>query len=165
MAWIVIVLGALLVIGPIFWIMPSARDRRLAELRSTAAKLGLELADVELPQTRRQRVRLEETQRGMLYRAPLLQKPAVPVPLVRWVREAPDAPWVREGEPPLEWSARLDAVLEQLPRSVCAFELGARGPAIYWREQGNEETVRQLAALLKPLAAELRGRTDAEEEP
>lgn len=162
MAWIVIVLGALLVIGPVFWMMPSERDRQLERLRGAARSHGLDVVDVELPQTRRERVREEERRRGVLYRASVPLTRARSTPTVRWVRERPDAPWEPEGgELPVALVGAVERVLGALPPAVKAFELGRQGPGIYWREQGNEATVAALAALLKPLADQIGGETQA----
>ncbi len=41
MVWLILVLAAVLIIGPVMYMVPSARDKRLAALRETARRQGL----------------------------------------------------------------------------------------------------------------------------
>ena len=47
---VVIILAVALVIGPVMWLKPSSRDRKLAELRQKAAAAGLKVQMQSLPE-------------------------------------------------------------------------------------------------------------------
>lgn len=49
LVWIVIALVLIVVVGPIFWLLPSKRDRRVAQLRTAARGAGLVVEVVALP--------------------------------------------------------------------------------------------------------------------
>ena len=44
MVWLVVIVIALVVIGSVMWLKPSARDQRLAVLRLDAIKRGLQVS-------------------------------------------------------------------------------------------------------------------------
>ena len=43
MTWIIIAAAVMAIIGSVFWLKPSARDSRLAELRFNAIRAGLQV--------------------------------------------------------------------------------------------------------------------------
>ncbi len=49
MVWLIVALGLLVAFGPILWILPSRRDRRLARLREAARRHGMAVELVRVP--------------------------------------------------------------------------------------------------------------------
>ena len=49
MVWIIVAVGLAAAFGPILWLMPSRRDRRLAKLRQAARLRGLAVELVQVP--------------------------------------------------------------------------------------------------------------------
>lgn len=146
MVWLVIVLGALFVIAPVFWIMPTPAQRRQERMRARARALGLEVFSVELPQTRRHRVRGEDRRRGMLYRAPLPPEAELEPMHLRWVREQGETKWELDES----FSERERVTLAppaDLPPSASGYEIARAGVGLYWRES-DEAAVDVVAALL-----------------
>lgn len=49
MVWIIVAVGLAAAFGPVLWLMPSRRDRRLAKLRQAARRRGLAVDLVRVP--------------------------------------------------------------------------------------------------------------------
>ena len=49
LAWVVVALAIAVAIGPILWLLPSKRDKRLAELRAAARNAGLVVEGTAVP--------------------------------------------------------------------------------------------------------------------
>ncbi|SEI37455.1 hypothetical protein SAMN05421831_10144 [Allopseudospirillum japonicum] len=160
LTWI-LVLAATLVISPIFWLLPSGRQRMQMELRRHAMSLGV-------------KVRLEKLN---------LQGQEIPFIAYRWmrtdVREARMMPvlWVRpqafedlcwdadqegpqnqqdfylirgrEQDIPAAWFPQIQTCLQQLPVQIDAVELGSAALTLWWRERGD-------LALLEALDQQVR---------
>ncbi|MEM1229866.1 MAG: hypothetical protein AAGI15_04965 [Pseudomonadota bacterium] len=183
MSWIVIALIVLLAaFGPVMWLRPSARDKRLTALRARARELGLNV-DVrpleQLNPSAAQRVsaggakrdttvllavyesflerRLRHIEPFRIFRAPAgneapMTRAAVEV-APGWVFD-PDAAYPASQH----WLATLAVLapaLEELPGDVAALALGPRSLAVYWRETAGSsvETVDDLARLLGRIGA------------
>lgn len=152
-AIIAIVVVLLMVAGSVLWLKPSAAQQRQTQLRLLARQLGLDVRLCTLPQTRRARVREELPQQGVVYRL-LRFGEKKPKPLAYLMcRVDAQAEWESESnmELPPAVRAQLDSVLSQLPADVVAFEITAQGCGVYWRERGDEETVRLLRRLLEAM--------------
>lgn len=155
MVYLVVVLVLALVIGPVVWLRPSPAQARQAQLRLRARGLGLEVRIAELPQTRRARVRREDAQQGAAYHLATYGAAALPALSHRSVRDG-DA-WEESGdELPAALRGVLERVRRQLPADVVAVELGAHGPAVFWRERGGEAALAQIAAQLEALRGAMR---------
>lgn len=153
--YLITAIALLVALSPVAWMMPSPRQRREARLRECARRLGLEVRIGELPQTRRQRVRREAPVQGVIYRLPLRKGwPHVRAHLIS--RAAANAAWEMAEESPELAPAlaqTLQRIADRMPADVVAIELAGSGPAIYWRERGDEQTVVKLHELLTELAA------------
>ncbi|MGA1371687.1 MAG: hypothetical protein ACO3Z6_08805 [Pseudomonadales bacterium] len=168
MAWIVIIVLLLVAFGPILWLMPSRRDRRLSALRSAARQAGLAVELVRLPRldvAPEDRVnaggRVLDTARELaVYRLPL-PRTFEHLPSWRAFRAANGLPawpgWVfasdaRPDHPRLAAViATLASQVGLLRTDVAAIECEPRRIGLYWLESPNATpaTVTELGAWLR----------------
>lgn len=145
------------VLGSVLWLKPSAEQQRQTRLRLLARQLGLDVRLSALPQTRRARVREERVEQGVIYRLLQFGRRSVITHNQVWIREidrSQGTEWETDANADLPPALRVvvEQVLPQLPPSVVALELTPQGPGVYWRERGDEQTVRGLQELLQRLA-------------
>lgn len=135
---IIILFAVALVVGPVMWMKPSGRDRRLASLRSRAARAGLTVQMRPLPEALGEGsaavyfCRWQDLRRLQLDWILELQRGAHEMHFSgRWDwcndRAAPQAAW-----------AQLRQMLEQLPGDACAIVASQAGLGIQWRESGDD---------------------------
>lgn len=157
MALVVVILAVLVVVGSVMWLKPSAAQQRQTRLRLLARELGIDVRLCSLPQCRRARVREERPEQGTVYRLPIFDPAAQDLPQYLLCRDNADSPWAVEMDAPLAppVQALVDRVCAALPRDAVALELGPAGPAVYWRERGDEDTLRRLYKSLEELRAAL----------
>ena len=153
MSIIVSIIVALMVIGSVLWLKPSASQQRQTRLRLLARQLGLDVRLSALPQVRRARVRGELPQQGVVYR--LLRFGENKTNPIEYLtcRANTESEWESESDVMLPASIRaaLDNVLAQLPNDAVAFEITPAGCGVYWRERGDENTLRLLKQLLEAM--------------
>jgi hypothetical protein len=146
MTTLIIVVVVFLALAPLWHFMPTKRQRSQARLREAAALAGLfvEFRDLPLPPARRER--LPAAERQVLYYGRRL-KPGRKKGRARsdWGREGDG--WGGSGPPP--------EIAAALPDSVLALSVSDASCGCYWREEGDEETVRGIAGLLADWAASL----------
>jgi len=177
--WILIVVVLVIAFGPVLWLVPSRRDRRLTALRARARSEGL-LVDIRrLP--KRDASPEERVSAGGAVRAPVVECAAYGrmfrkklryLPGWRLLRGAADgAPdpfpdWQYDQRPKGEGRAHLEpmltlvrSALDRLPEDVIGFEVDGKSTFAYWREQPGStvETVAKLASVLGELEEELIG--------
>lgn len=159
MAYVVAIVAVLMVLGSILWLKPSAAQQRQTQLRLLARQLGIDVRLCSLPQCRRARVREERPEQGVVYRLPVFDPAAAGVPQYLLCRENAAAPWSVEMSAPLAPAllALVDRVCAELPADAVALELGPGGPAVYWKERGDEDVLRRLYKSLEELRAALPG--------
>ena len=178
MTWWMIVLLLVAAFGPIFWILPSRRDRLLASLRAGARRRGLlveltELRDLAAPPEAR-------VSAGGKPRVPRLACTAYRQPMSRAVNHAPTwrllavdpaasslassvagpAPgWVFDGAAAGDerYWARGSQRLSRLPDVVIGVEADRNQVSVFWRER---VAVEQIESILDDLAETLRGLAD-----
>jgi hypothetical protein len=168
MAWILIVVLLLVAFGPILWLMPSRRDKRLNALRGAARQAGLAVELVRLPRldvAPGDRVnaggRAVDTARELaVYRLPL-PRSFEQLPAWRAFRAANGLPawpgWVfatdaRPDHPRLAAViATLASQVAALRPDVAAIECETRRIGLYWLESpgATPETVSELGAWLR----------------
>lgn len=158
MGLIVAIIAVLVVVGSVLWLKPSAAQLRQTQLRLRARQLGLDVRLSALPQIRRARVRGEPPQQGVVYRLLQFDKRAAPLAYMTCRADA-RSEWESDGELPAPVRAQLDRLLPQLPRDAVAFEITPQGCGVYWRERGDEETVRLLHGLLQGMQQTLAAMT------
>ena len=155
----IIIVGVLAVaFGPILYMLPSRKDRRLAGLRAEARRLGLtvELKPVRNPDAAaEERVtaggQLREPMHGSARYALALDRlpdAASPWRLLRSARG-----WVAdEGtDLPAGWLAGLQPLIDALPADVVAVDFDGRSVGGYWLERPTSET--DAVAKIKGLLA------------
>jgi hypothetical protein len=159
MGWLVAIVVILMIVGSILWLKPSPAQQRQARLRLLARQLGIDVRLCSLPQCRRARVREERPEQGVVYRLPIFDPAAADVPHYLLCRDNAQAPWSAEIDaalaPPLQ--ALVDRVCAGLPADAVALELGPAGPAVYWRERGDEDVLRRVYKSLEDLRGALLG--------
>jgi len=132
-----------LALAPLWHFLPSKRQRQRARLRECAAVSGLfvELRDLPLAPARLERMPAAERQ--VVYYGCRL-RPSRSAPQRRHA-------WYRDGD---TWRARqprddLPELAGEMPSSVLAIDLGPNTCGLYWREEGDEATVRDFAEKLQ----------------
>ena len=138
-----------IVIGPVMWIMPSASQRKLVQLRQYAISKGFHIKVTDMPQSHRQKVRKQDPVRGVYYSLPLLSKPKVGGEKFHYclTRSDSETEWVDDNIPIN--ANEMEQLLLSMPEAVIAVEYGNYGVAAYWRERGDHETVDDIAKQLQ----------------
>lgn len=156
MKWFVIISLLVAAFGPILWLMPKARDRRLTRLRMAARQKGIsvELARLRDPNPKPQ----DRVSSGGVVRAPVIRCAGYrrfaerPAPHMKaWRIERGDSD-VRE---------RLSQCWELLPKDWLVVEVDAIGACLYWREEVSAENLdAQLDAVNRVLSSLLRAHVE-----
>lgn len=133
----------LLAAAPLLYVLPGERQRRQACLREAAALAGLFVELRNLPSAaNRRRRRLSAAERQVLFYGcrfnALMRAPP------------PTCVWYREGKVWRSWPPRRPVPdwLNEAPAVVLAVSVNAESCGFYWREQGSEALVWQLARWL-----------------
>ena len=187
MVWIIIALIMIVAFGPILWLMPSPRERRLSSLRQRAYRLGMRVELRRMPG--RDLAPEERVTAGGRALDTTRECAAYVKPLAARLRMLPSWRVLRGGEGMAAvpgWSfqpgerpehPRLDTMLEavagglaDLPDDVVAVEVEPHGVAAYWLEGAGTtpERVDDLAVRLGALGdviRELDDRLRSEAEP
>ncbi len=142
MSYLIIAVVVLMVLSPIFWIMPSPKQKRQMQLRQKAMSIGFIVKIADLPQQHRAIVRKEKAEQGVTYRLPWEIKRKHPEGLKYLLMRNPDGATTSTSSPDLQ--ALMQKCLDQLPDTVVALEYSSPGLALYWRERGDSEVVEEL---------------------
>lgn len=150
MSIIVAIIIVVMLAGSVMWLKPSAAQQRQTNLRLLARSLGLDVRLCTLPQTRRARVREEPAEQGVVYRLLRFGEKNRLVIEYQVCRADAQSEWENETSTDLPPAVRtqLDSVLAQLPADAVAFEITPQGCGVYWKERGDEDTVRSIRRLL-----------------
>lgn len=174
MVWLIIALILIVAIGPLFWLMPSRRDRRLAALRQRAYQSGMRVDLRRLPAhdvAPEERVTaggrpLDTSRELAAYLMPFPQR-LRELPSWRVMRGGEGAeaaagwrfePGKRPDHPQLRAVLdEIDGFLGGLPDDVAAVECEPHALAAYWREGPGTtpDRVDDLAARLRAAASAL----------
>ena len=166
-AWIVILLALGLVIGPVLYLAPTRKDRRLAALRLEARRCGLV---VELSSVRNLDAPAEElVSAGGERRAPVHDSVSYAMPLRARLEHL--GPWrllrsertgwqfdsERESPAGPDVLPALEPLLAGLPGDAVALEMDGGRLACYWLERfpANGETVGALSKSLVAMGEKL----------
>lgn len=148
-SWIV-VLVALSLMGSVFWVMPSTRDRLRMRLRQRAMAVGLK---VRMPdQSLKERlIRYEDLILGsMMYECLNFSHQAVKFSGGLYVLKGQDDSWafVEESIPlGIDKDMVLSAV-ESLPNSCGLLALTSNSAFVFWDERGDEKDVDVIQSVL-----------------
>ncbi|WP_299593057.1 hypothetical protein [uncultured Microbulbifer sp.] len=147
---VIIIFAVALVIGPVFWLKPSSRDRKLAELRQRAATSGLKVQIQALPDS-------QPKGNAAVYfsqwRNPRRLQAGWALELQRMAHEVNfDGVWDwRNGrEAPQPAKAPLKELLGMLPADATAVYANDSGLGVQWHERSGDKG---LAALQEALAS------------
>jgi len=153
MGFLIAALVLMLVAGPVLWLKPSKGEARRTQLRLLARGLGLQVRLCNLPQVRRARVRREDARQGIVYLLPVPEPGKLKPIEYCLTRENGSSPWEADESDALPADLQLvvDRIASAVPADVVAIGLNPQGPALYWRERGDEATVRSLAQWLQAL--------------
>ena len=157
--WVlVLLLGVVaMVVGPVMLLQPSPQDRRQAELRARARRLGLIVRLETLPV---QATDADAPERLPVYRLPAqLQRgngQSQPWQLLRAAYRHDmhflgDWRWQGQGRPGQGVLEALEAFLPELPRSVLAVGGDSRGCYLAWTEEGGVTLLERLTELLSAI--------------
>lgn len=152
MAVIIMALALAMVIGPVLFMQPTKRQRRLAHLRAQATAMGLSVQMEKIkdetygvyqkswPLTGKERRKLQPWRAERMPYAHGLHLAQY------WQVNNPQAltPVLRE---------QLDSALAKVPPGVVAVEVSAAGARCFWNERGGEQTLLALAEWLDEFTA------------
>lgn len=165
MMYLLLIAGASLVLGPIFWMRPTAAERRYSRMRLKARSLNLHVEAVNLthdPVYSALALRNPHwpKQGWMRYRLFATDKERGPSHMAAWRQRRDKSGQLIWDEDPVavqaspasqalldQWSAAQDA-------RYMALEVGGRSVAIVWNENGDEPEVEQIARWLKDVLAD-----------
>lgn len=176
MEWLIIAGAILLIITPVFWLLPTARQRHETRQRQHAMRLGLKVTLARLPHpdpTPEELVDGAGRERHPViscarYALGINQKSSLSAGVVwRTARSGatammsghglPDGwQWYgTSGQPPKltdDLIALITATIEGLPDDTLALEGTSREVALFWREAGDTAQVDKVFDLLASLA-------------
>ena len=152
MSWMIIAVVLLVAFGPVLWLMPSRRDRRLSALRLAARQAGLGVEIAHLPKLNPSAE--ERVSAGGVVRDPVVECAGYSLPLRRRLELLPTWRLLRDKDgsdgPVPGWSfvprpnmanpywqrlwGQFEAVFECLPDDAVGLELGERAVTLFWRE-------------------------------
>jgi len=166
--WLIIALVLLIGFGPVLWLVPSRRDRRLARMRNRARALGILVEMVEIddpdpaPEARVSAGGKLKSPKiaGAAYRLPLL-RPRTLAPswsIARSRREPgpdnlPGWQWTSEPEGDVGYWEDVRRVVARVPDDVFACEADPNAVSFVWRERVGDDdpetSVERLVDLLR----------------
>jgi hypothetical protein len=165
MTWLIIVLILVVVIGPVMYLVPTAADKRLTNLRAAARGQGLNVQITSVPKL--DPASHERVTAGGKRQDPRIQCAAYHLPLGEnfsglgnlMLMKLPDQPTVTVEEVTPGWGLSADSdqafwqrynaggkgvaqllhIVSQLPDDVLAVAFDSRSVACYWREKAAAE--------------------------
>jgi hypothetical protein len=142
MAYLIIILVMLLVLSPVFWMMPSPKQKRQMQLRQRAMALGFQVKICDLPQTHVAMIRKEPPEQGVVYRL-LWRDKKQNTDNFHYIILRDQG---EEGQTdlPTAIASLLLELLVSMPDQVVGLEYASSGVALYWRERGGVEQVDHL---------------------
>ena len=174
MTWIIIGIVLVAAFGPVLWLMPSKKDRRLTAIRGCARQEGLLVELRRIPKVNPEA--FERVSAGGRIKQPVVECAAYMLPLAQklahlpqWrllrdeTSESPRTGWTFDAESPsqteylAETLAIFDAALCKLPADVLAVEVSFRTLAFYWLEGAayGVAQVTDFASMLRLIEATL----------
>lgn len=163
MVWLFIVLAMVLMVGPIMWLRPNKRQRRLASLRQAAFSTGANCFPINIQKdafyskTLARNPHLDQ-QRWVRYEWVADDEDSGPSQKERWVqrRDLQDGTLLWESGSVQSVETRPIAALltewrEHQDSRFLSLELGPRSVAIVWDEQGDSAELEAMASHVKAL--------------
>jgi hypothetical protein len=170
LTWLIIGTALLAAFGPVFWMLPSRSDRRLAKMRARARSHGIQVEITQLDDLAAEPA--ARVSAGGVKREPKVLCAAYRLGLRRLARAAPqwkilrkpvadDGPiagwtWATRPAGDAAYWQRVGDVLQKLPPDTLACETRTSEVACWWRERTTAEdaeaSVDRLNELLQNLA-------------
>ena len=132
MTYLLIAVIIAVALAPLLHFVPSKRQREQAGLREAAAVAGLFVEFRDLPWSQRERAAPGHRPEQTIYYGKRL-------PASRRVRDTWEGVELRDTPP---------ALLEELPPGVLAASVDEGSCGVYWREQGDSESVASIIRVL-----------------
>ncbi len=155
MIYLIIFIVVALVLSPVFWMMPSPKQKRQIQLRQRAMALGLQVKVCDLPQTHRAMVRKESPEQGVVYRL-LWRRADTENENFHFLCLRDDDERANGATQTVVEDILSDA-LASMGDIILAVEYSHAGLAIYWRENDAVERVDQIFQQLQSLQQALSG--------
>ena len=152
MEYLIIFLIVCMVLGPVMMLQLSPAQRRKANLRNKAVALGLVVQYSDMPGQKVRPGRAAE--KGISYSircADLASSKKKALPIWRLLRQGSDAQWhwsESGGAPEIACQSSLLDKAAGLPDVVRAMEYRNSQLTIYWKEQGSEQDVERIHAVM-----------------
>gem|GEM_PF-527395 len=142
LSWFIVLVVVLLAIAPLLHFLPSKRQRHQARLREAAALAGLHVEFRDLPLAEPRLARMPAAERQVLYYGCRFRSGRGDRPeRCAWFREHDEWRSLPPRREPPKW-------LGEAPATVLAVGVSGSGCGIYWREEGDEHMVEELAKQL-----------------
>jgi hypothetical protein len=158
-----IIIAVAMAVGPIMMMQPSARDRRLANLRQKAAALGLQVRMTDIIWDQKKRS-------VAIYNLPVdLPKGTLAWCLLRGAYKHDihfDGEWQWRSpteQAPTEYHEQLHAFIKRLPSDIVGIDINRNTVGLLWLEQSSELTVEQLKDWLEECTVILSKQSALEE--
>ena len=155
MSYLIILLIVAVVVGPVMWMMPSAKQKQQIRIRDYAMRQGLQIKIADLPQSHKQMVRKESPVQGVVYRLPLTSDKPITLKTISCLKKVEQG-YEWQGQPQQELQSLFEDVLAQCPESAMGLELSGAGVACYWQERGGEAAVDQIKSALEKFRAQIK---------
>lgn len=175
MTWLIIAIVLLAAFGPVLWLMPSRRDRRLTALRLAGRQEGLTVDIRHIPKINP--TAQERVSAGGVIRDPVVECAAyahtfahrlIRLPPWRLLKaqgasDGPRSGWVFDPLPDTSnpywqrlWPS-VDPLFENLPEDVIGLELEPRLATVFWLESpaSGPDQVTEIAGQLRDLEGRL----------
>jgi len=162
MVYLIIILAMAMVIGPIFLVRPTPKERRIAQFRSLAMEAGVKVEPIPLASNEYYR-RVSERNlhvadyQWVRYRRISKEGDAGPSIKGQWTQRKdregqllwePDPVTLKEPE---TIKAYVDIWRENQDVRFLALEFGPRTVSVIWTEEGSAEDVKKLISMLEVL--------------
>lgn len=154
---LVLILVVAVILAPIIALKPRGRQSRIEKLRLLAREKGALYSLRRLPPLKTD---LEQSAAVPVYTmAPSEKMMGMEEWILRRTEYSHDVnffkewDWANEHRPPQSVQDFLLKRLINLPESVVGFSAGQNGVAIFWMEEGDEQTLQELIDFLKHIQA------------
>ncbi|OUS25599.1 hypothetical protein A9Q99_20655 [Gammaproteobacteria bacterium 45_16_T64] len=162
MVYLLIILAMLLVVGPIFWVRPSPKERRIAEFRALAMQRGVKVEPVSLvtdeyyKKVSERNLHVADYQ-WVRYRRVSKEGKVGPGIRAQWTqRKDREGVFLWEPNPittsePDSVSQYLDEWRKAADMRFLGLEFGPRSVSLVWTEEGTKDELIQILTMLETL--------------
>ena len=152
MGWLLIIFGIAVVLSPLMWFKQSPYQKRVTDLRGSAAALNLHVTLHRRPDAREAEVALESVCYKMRWESPDRQKNWVIHRFSQRGWESPCAGWYWvQNEADVNWHGILPEILSEIPSGVTAVIATQADVGAIWDERGGHDDLVKIAGNLGKL--------------